>query len=172
MSLNLKGALALLKPQEQAEVFKYLAERLHQPDLVALAEYYQSLLAQKFSAEETVAPTPSILYRTAEERAEGTSNRVREDVAIHGAPATVAAKTPLRFEEFFATFDGEVFKPEGKIDLASDKRYRVLIDKADLEFPEIKVQAFKKIAARAVPMGIPDFAEQHDHYLYGTPKRK
>lgn len=29
-----------------------------------------------------------------------------------------------------------------------------------------------EIFGRAVDTGIEDFAEQHDHYLYGTPKRK
>ncbi len=29
-----------------------------------------------------------------------------------------------------------------------------------------------EIFGKAVDTGIEDFAEQHDHYLYGTPKRK
>ena len=36
--------------------------------------------------------------------------------------------------------------------------------------PSKKDPAFR-IAELAVPMGIRDLAEQHDHYLYGTPKR-
>ncbi len=28
------------------------------------------------------------------------------------------------------------------------------------------------LAAEAVPTGIPDLASQHDHYIYGTPKRE
>ncbi|MEK7729221.1 MAG: hypothetical protein AAB354_12470 [candidate division KSB1 bacterium] len=169
MSLNLKNALALLQPQEQAEVFKHLAEHLHQPNLVALAEYYEMLLEQNLPAEETPAPTQPILYRTTEARTAAASNRVREDIATYGAPA----KAPLdKFEEFYATFDGEVFKPENKIVLAPSERYRLLLARPETRLPEIKNRAFREIAALAVPMGIRDLAEQHDHYLYGTPKRK
>jgi hypothetical protein len=33
-------------------------------------------------------------------------------------------------------------------------------------------QALLEIAAEATDLGLPaDFSEQHDHYLYGTPKR-
>lgn len=169
MSLNLKKALTLLPPHEQAEIFKYLADHLHLPNLAALAEYYQTLLEQNSSAEETAAPAQPIFYRTAEERTASAPNRVREDIASYGAQVKAPSE---KLEAFYATFDGEVFKPEDKIDLVPHQRYRVLIDKVEPEFPEIKVRAFKKIAARAVPMGIKDFSEQHDHYLYGTPKRK
>jgi len=64
-----------------------------------------------------------------------------------------------------------MFKPGGKIDLAPNKRYRVLIDKAEPESPKIKIRAFQRILERAIPSGIGDFAEQHDHYLYRTPKK-
>ncbi len=76
MSLNLKNALALLKPQEQAELFEHLAERLHQPSRAALAEYYQALLKQNPSAEEAAAPIGAKPYRTAVERASSASDRV------------------------------------------------------------------------------------------------
>ena len=32
-------------------------------------------------------------------------------------------------------------------------------------------QAFQRILARATDLGVPDLAEQHDHYLYGVEKR-
>lgn len=32
------------------------------------------------------------------------------------------------------------------------------------------VSAFECILARATALGVNDLAEQHDHYLYGTPK--
>jgi hypothetical protein len=31
--------------------------------------------------------------------------------------------------------------------------------------------AFQRILARATDLGLPDLAEQHDHYLYGVDKR-
>ncbi len=171
MPLNLKNALALLSPQEQGEIFKHLAEQLHVPNLVALAEYYQTLLEPNPVERETSAQAKPISYRTAEERATGAPNRVREEIATYGAPATVASKTSPRFDEIFATFDGKVFKPEGKIELAPDKRYRVLIDKGEPQIPEIKIRAFKRIVENTIASGLGDFAEQHDHYLYGVPKK-
>lgn len=36
---------------------------------------------------------------------------------------------------------------------------------------ELDDNPFLFMAKNAVDMGITDFAEQHDHYIYGTPKR-
>ncbi len=168
MSFDFKSALALLEPQAQAQIFAHLAERLHQPSLDALAQYYQALLEEKFAASPAVVATEAKQYRTSEEQATAEANRVREEVATYGAQA----QADPHFEELYATFDGEVFKPENKIELEPDKRYRLLLEKPGSRFPEIKNRAFREIAKLAVPMGIRDLAEQHDHYLYGTPKRK
>jgi len=32
------------------------------------------------------------------------------------------------------------------------------------------VASFARILERATDLGVPDLAQQHDHYLYGTPK--
>jgi hypothetical protein len=34
-----------------------------------------------------------------------------------------------------------------------------------------EVSAFQRILERATDLGVSDLAEQHDHYLYGLPKR-
>jgi hypothetical protein len=64
-----------------------------------------------------------------------------------------------------------VLKPEGKFDLDLNTRYRLLVEKPISRFPEIKNRAFRRIRELAISMGIRDFAEQHDHYLYGVPKK-
>jgi len=74
-------------------------------------------------------------------------------------------------EELYAIFDGEVLRPEGKFDLDLNTRYKVLVEKPIAQFPEIKNRALRRILELAIPMGIHDFAEQHDHYLYGVPKK-
>lgn len=70
-----------------------------------------------------------------------------------------------------AFFDGEVLRPQGAVDLAPNSIYRVTIEE------QIAVEAPASSArgdriALAADLDLPaDFAEQHDHYLYGTPKR-
>lgn len=169
MSSNLKTAVSLLPPKEQAELFQRLAQQLHQPSLFALAEYYRSLLAEPDSAASSKVKT----YPTSEERrAANPPDRVRDDIAPYGSQPAPDSKTAPSFIELFATFDGKVFKPESEVDFAADTRYRLIVEKNASKFPEIKNRAFREIAALALPMGIQDLAEQHDHYLYGTPKRK
>ncbi len=68
-------------------------------------------------------------------------------------------------------FDGEVLRLQQPLDLIPNTSYRVTIE--DLAAPPISEQGgpFDRILALAQDLGIPDLAEQHDHYLYGTPKR-
>jgi predicted DNA-binding antitoxin AbrB/MazE fold protein len=73
-------------------------------------------------------------------------------------------------------YDGEVLRPTEPLDLERDAEYRVTIedtqpradDDATVEDERYPLTKFLKYAT---DMGIPDFAEQHDHYLYGTPKK-
>jgi hypothetical protein len=56
------------------------------------------------------------------------------------------------------------------VDLPANVEYRLTISDTDEalgkeEYPLAGLLQF------AMDMGIPDLAEQHDHYLYGTPKR-
>lgn len=68
-------------------------------------------------------------------------------------------------------YDGEVLRPLAPLDLQPNGRYRVTIA-AKIPKPRKKMpRSFKRILARARDLGIPDLAEQHDHYLYGLPKR-
>jgi predicted DNA-binding antitoxin AbrB/MazE fold protein len=65
-------------------------------------------------------------------------------------------------------FDGSVFRPSGPVDLEAGKNYTITVQLAP-EDPD-KDPAFD-IASLAVDTHIPDLAEEHDHYLYGSPKR-
>jgi hypothetical protein len=71
-------------------------------------------------------------------------------------------------------FDGEVLRPEEPLDLEPNGCYQVTIEdaadqaKAVGEPPGI----LGRIAALARDLDLPpDYSEQLDHYLYGTPKR-
>jgi hypothetical protein len=69
-------------------------------------------------------------------------------------------------------YDGEVLRPQESVDLQPNATYRITIEEdpdrtATGEMPEV----FRRILERACDLGVGDLAEQHDHYLYGTPKR-
>ena len=69
-------------------------------------------------------------------------------------------------------FDGNVFRPEEPVDLEPNARYRITIDEAEPHGVEQPVnRTLRWTLEHAMDMGFPDFAEQHDHYLYGTEKR-
>jgi hypothetical protein len=67
-------------------------------------------------------------------------------------------------------FDGEVLRPEEPLDLERNRRYEITIEEP-AEDGSRKPGVLDDILDLAIDFGIPDFAEQHDHYLYGTPKR-
>lgn len=67
-------------------------------------------------------------------------------------------------------FDGENLKPSGPVDLEADRSYRVTIEELP---PEPRSgDAWSELTALAGTVEAPpDWAAQHDHYLYGSPKR-
>jgi len=65
-------------------------------------------------------------------------------------------------------FDDSVFRPSGPVDLEAGKNYTITIHPST-EDPD-KDPTFD-IASLAVDTHIPDLAEEHDHYLYGSVKR-
>jgi hypothetical protein len=75
---------------------------------------------------------------------------------------------------FTATFDGKVFVPDQPANLTVGQRVRVLV----AESPS-NGEAHKKLTLGEFLEQFPsdpdsptDAAAQHDHYLYGTPKRE
>ncbi len=69
-------------------------------------------------------------------------------------------------------FDGEVFRPEEPIDLQPNVRYEITVTSVtEAGQHENDSRPLRRYAALAQDLGIEDLAAQHDHYLYGTPKR-
>ena len=74
-----------------------------------------------------------------------------------------------------AVYDGQVLRPEAPLDLTPYARYRVTITPIgeDAERPgddELTAWDILDTLAGTVEMP-PDWSLEHDHYLYGTPKR-
>ena len=59
--------------------------------------------------------------------------------------------------------------PKSESTLDMNKTYRVRIEPADSK-PEPE-NSLHRILQLARDLELPDLAEQHDHYLYGTPKK-
>lgn len=80
----------------------------------------------------------------------------------------------LRMTVFRAQFDGQVLIPDGPVNLPTGCPLEVRVipieSKQDEELP---LQRLANLLAQfpANPEGRADGAAQHDHYLYGTPKR-
>jgi hypothetical protein len=69
-----------------------------------------------------------------------------------------------------AVFDGEVLRPESTIDLKPNARYRLTVE------DEVAVSegqsAWDLLEQLTGTVDAPeDWAAEHDHYLYGSPKR-
>jgi len=67
-------------------------------------------------------------------------------------------------------FDGEILRPEGPIEMGPNTRY-VIAYEAPLPAAEPRSiwEVFKGMAGTVE--AIPDWSEEHDHYIHGTPKR-
>ncbi len=74
-------------------------------------------------------------------------------------------------QTLYATYDGQVLMPEGKVDLLPNQRCLIRIEVMSTQRPKKKKKILQKLSERAKDLGISDLAAQHDHYLYGTEKR-
>ncbi|MGD9890650.1 MAG: antitoxin family protein [Dehalococcoidia bacterium] len=72
-------------------------------------------------------------------------------------------------------FDGESFRPTEPVDLPANTEYQMTIeslDSAGTEHPvDSELRPLASLLDITIDTGLGDLAEQHDHYLYGTPKR-
>ena len=66
-------------------------------------------------------------------------------------------------------FDGKVLRPEEEVDLEPNTRYIVTIEREERDEPDLW-DVLSELAGTVE--GPQDWSEQHDHYLYGTPKSK
>jgi hypothetical protein len=69
-----------------------------------------------------------------------------------------------------AVFDGEVFRPDTKPDLEPNKRYTLTVEEPKAEEHADNAWAYLRSIAGTVEMP-EDWSAEHDHYLYGGPKR-
>jgi hypothetical protein len=67
-----------------------------------------------------------------------------------------------------AKFDGSVIVPDEPLDLVAGQRLRVEI--VTMESGEPRFAELLELEAD-IPDAPSDLASQHDHYLYGTPRR-
>jgi len=78
--------------------------------------------------------------------------------------------------EFLAHFDGKHLLPDEPVDLPTGKPLRVTVEEVAprAEPPPLNLgDFFDRIEAECgLVEGPEDWAAEHDHYLYGTPKRK
>ncbi|MBF2007977.1 antitoxin family protein [Chlorogloeopsis fritschii PCC 9212] len=69
-----------------------------------------------------------------------------------------------------AVFDGSVLRPDVSLDLTPNTRYVITIQ--ELKEPS-SGDAWDVLEAIAGTVDAPsDWASEHDHYLYGTPKKE
>ena len=72
-----------------------------------------------------------------------------------------------------AIYEDGVFKPEEPVQLADKARVRLVVEPAPGPGPSSSWQAWQDIIGIADdPDGPTDVAENHDHYLYGAPKKR
>lgn len=69
-----------------------------------------------------------------------------------------------------AIFDGEVLRPEDPVDLKPNTRYLLTVEQEVQEARTQNAWDVLKECAGTVE-GPEDWAAEHDHYLYGVPKR-
>ncbi len=72
-----------------------------------------------------------------------------------------------------AHFDGKVIVPDGPVDLPRDQALIVRIEPVVNASNSTKESCLNWLAEHAVdsPAAPTDLAHQHDHYLYGSPKK-
>lgn len=70
-----------------------------------------------------------------------------------------------------ATYDGKVFRPDQPVSLPKNRRFVLTLVEIPDE-PQYRESALDVLNKYAGSVDMPaDWSEEHDHYLYGTPKR-
>jgi len=68
-------------------------------------------------------------------------------------------------------FDGEVLRPEGPVDMQLNARYRITYESSPPAAPAPSIWDYFESVAGSVEAPR-DWADEHDHYIHGTPKRR
>ena len=69
-----------------------------------------------------------------------------------------------------AVFDGTVLRPEETVGLKVGKRYVLMVESRP-KVSDIENDPAFNLSSLAVETNISDLATEHDHHLYGTPRR-
>lgn len=69
-----------------------------------------------------------------------------------------------------AVFDGEVLRPEETVGLEVGERYILMVESKQ-KISDIENDPAFDLSSLAAETNILDLATEHDHYLYGTPRR-
>ncbi|MBT9141500.1 MAG: hypothetical protein DDT30_02092 [Dehalococcoidia bacterium] len=69
-----------------------------------------------------------------------------------------------------AVFDGKVLQPEGAVDLEQNVRYIVTVERKEAVGKPSLWDILREFSGTVE--GSKDWSEEHDHYLYGVPKRE
>lgn len=94
-------------------------------------------------------------------------------VRVWGNSYLMAKEMEQRMIILQAHFDGTNIVLDEPAELKPNMKLKVLIEKKNDESSrkvEKNSSTFRSFP-KPIKTGIPDFAEQHDHYLYGTEKR-
>jgi hypothetical protein len=72
-----------------------------------------------------------------------------------------------------ARFDGKVLIPQGPVNLPTDRVLEIHVADAPETTPAAPLSSLARLVEGLAPLPGPktDRAAQHDHYLYGHPKR-
>ena len=76
-----------------------------------------------------------------------------------------------KIKTLHAVFDGKVLRPEERVDLEVGTRY-VLSVELKQKINDIEKDPAFNLSSLAVKTNISDLATEHDHYLYGIPRRE
>lgn len=80
-------------------------------------------------------------------------------------------RTPLIEKTATVWFDGEIIRPEGPIDMTPNMRYTIRFEPAPPVPPTHDEDAWDVLERLAGTIEAPpDWSEEHDDYIYGTPK--
>jgi len=74
------------------------------------------------------------------------------------------------FKTLHVIFDGKVLHPEEEVDLKPNTRYIVTIERDERVEEDNLWDVLEELAGTVD--GPEDWSEEHDHYIYGTPKSK
>lgn len=75
-----------------------------------------------------------------------------------------------RTKTLHAIFDGNVLRPEGAVNLEPNVRYLVTIERKEETGEQSLWDTLNKFSGKVE--GPEDWSKEHDHYLYGVPKRE